>query len=164
MSAHLTHEELTDHLLGISSLTVNAHLLNCQTCANELVQMKNTISDFRGAALAWTENVLTRDHSLSAARSNPKQTWGVNWWVVAFAAMILFVGGLMLYVRDYGTGKPSPVPIATSLNKHDASRAQIEKDNELLSQVYDELGEAVPSPMQPLRLEESPAASRSASK
>ena len=29
MSAHLTHEELTDTLLGISSLTVNAHLLNC---------------------------------------------------------------------------------------------------------------------------------------
>jgi len=46
MSAHLTHEELTDHLLGISSLTVNAHLLNCQTCANELVQMKNAISGF----------------------------------------------------------------------------------------------------------------------
>ncbi len=29
MSAHLTHEELTDNLLGVSSLTVNAHLLNC---------------------------------------------------------------------------------------------------------------------------------------
>ena len=27
MSAHLTHEELTDNLLGVSSMTVNAHLL-----------------------------------------------------------------------------------------------------------------------------------------
>jgi hypothetical protein len=70
----------------------------------------------------------------------------------------------MLYVLHYGTGKPSPAQIANSLNKNDASRAQIEKDNELLSQVYEELGEAVPSPMQPLRLEESTTSSTSASK
>ena len=55
MSAHLTHEELTDNLLGVSSITVNAHLLNCPACTRELDGMKTSITAFRDAAHAWNE-------------------------------------------------------------------------------------------------------------
>ena len=58
MSAHLTKEELTDTLLGISSLTVNAHLLGCPACADELESVKRTIAGFREVAHGWSDDAL----------------------------------------------------------------------------------------------------------
>lgn len=104
MSAHLTHEELTDNLLGVSSLTVNAHLLNCSTCANELEQMRGAIKGFRGAAHAWTENALTAERPMPGARALPKRSSSAGWaagWTVAAAALILFASGFGFYLRDH---------------------------------------------------------------
>ena len=165
MSAHLTHEELTDNLLGVSSLTVNAHLLSCPACANELDQMKNSIAEFRGAAHAWSESALAADHTVPVVRTLPKRSWTTANWVLAVAAMMLFAAGFTFYLRDRQTGNPAhTVQIATPVTAIEASQAQIEKDNELLSQVNSEIAEAIPAPMQPLQVYQSVASNASAAK
>jgi anti-sigma factor RsiW len=165
MSVHLTHEELTDNLLGVSSLTVNAHLLSCPACANELDQIKNSIAAFRGAAHAWSESAMAGERAEPLGRRFPR-SWTTANWVLAAAAMILFAVGLSFYFRDTGNqaiGKQThTIQIATPVTAVEASQAQIEKDNELLSQVNSEIAEAVPAPMQPLQLSQSDGSSTAA--
>ena len=72
MSAHLTHAELTDNLLGVSSMTVNAHLLSCPACTRELDGMKTSITAFRDAAHAWNEDALATSRSASI-RQHPSE-------------------------------------------------------------------------------------------
>lgn len=164
MSAHLTHEELTDKLLGGSSLTVNAHLLSCPACAHELEQVKNSLAGFRGAAHAWSENALAADRGVSVVPKLPQRSWTANWVLVA-ASLMLLAGALTFYLRDYqARNQTSSVQPAAPVTKIDAAQSQIEKDNELLSQVDSELAEAVPAPMQPLRLLDSAASSVSTTK
>ena len=162
MSAHLTHEELTDNLLGVSSLTVNAHLLNCPVCANELSHMKSTIAGFRGAANAWSENALAKTPKEQAfsRRSSPTLRW------VLAAAMIALVASLTFYIRGRGENQANTAPTsaASPVITIESPQSQIEKDNQLLSEVDTELTEAVPAPMQPLLLVESTAASASVTK
>ncbi len=169
MSAHLTHEELTDNLLGVSSLTVNAHLLNCPACANELDQLKGSIAGFRGAAHAWSESAVAGDHTVQIVRARPQRSWTAN-WVLAAAAMVLFAAGFVSYLRDRQAGSQEvgnqahSVPVAVPATGVEVSQSQIEKDNELMSQVNSEIAEAVPAPMQPLQLSQSAALSASAAK
>jgi predicted anti-sigma-YlaC factor YlaD len=164
MSAHLTHEELTDNLLGVSSLTVNAHLLNCPTCANELDQMKDAIAGFRAAAHAWSESALAEKRLVPAARAFPKQSRAAG-WALAAAAIFLFAVGFAFYMRDNrAPNQVNSAQVAPSAITTETAQSQIEKDNELLSQVNSELAEAVPAPMQPLRLLDSATSSSSTSK
>ena len=161
MSAHLTHEELTDNLLGVSSLTVNAHLLNCPACANELKRLQNSIAEFRGAVHAWSDSALAADQSLSTLRVHPKKAWAAN-WVLAAAVVILFAAGFISYVRNHQVGNQvRSAQIATPI---EGSATQIEKDNELMSQVNSEIAEAVPAPMQPLQISQSAASNASTAK
>jgi len=165
MSAHLTHEELTDNLLGVSSLTVNAHLLNCPACANELDKLKSSIAGFRGAAHVWSENAVA-DHTVSIARALPKKAWAANWALVA-AAVTLFVAGFFSYRRDHQTGNREmarSIQVTAPATGIELSQSQIEKDNELMSQVNSEIAEAVPAPMQPLQLSQSAVSSTSTAK
>jgi len=170
MSAHLTHEELTDNLLGVSSLTVNAHLLSCQACANELDRLKNSIAAFRGAAHAWSQSALAADRTMSVARTVRQRSWTTANWVLAAAAMILFAAGFSFYLRDRGTGNQEigsqahSAQVAAPVPAIEASQSQIEKDNELMAQVNNEIAEAVPAPMQPLQVSQSVASNSSASK
>jgi hypothetical protein len=84
--------------------------------------------------------------------------------------MVLVAIALTLYLRDYQTpNQTSAVQPAAPVTKIDAAGSQnagsqIERDNELLSQVDSELAEAVPAPMQPLRLMDSTASSVSTTK
>jgi hypothetical protein len=67
MNAHLTPEELTEQLLGSSSLTVNAHLLDCPTCASELDRLQSSISNFRDSAHNWSDEISRRREALRFA-------------------------------------------------------------------------------------------------
>jgi predicted anti-sigma-YlaC factor YlaD len=169
MSAHLTNEELTDNLLGVSSLTVNAHLINCPACSSELERMKHSISDFRSAAQAWSESPQRTHNVVSAVSATSQGLWRSNWLLVA-AAMIMFAVGLTFYVRNQQNGDQAAVAhvtapgSATGSSQSQLEKDQLEKDNELLAQVDNELAEAVPMPMQPLRLVESNASSTSTGK
>jgi anti-sigma factor RsiW len=160
MSAHLTHEELTDNLLGVSSLTVNAHLLNCPACASELQHMKHSIAAFRDAAHAWSESAVAADRTASVMGALPERFWrSFHWaspnWALALTAM-LFAVGITFYLRNHQVrGQDHSAPVTASVATVITTQSQIEQDNELLSQVNREIAEAVPAPMQPLQLSQS---------
>jgi len=166
MSAHLTHEELTDNLLGVPSLTVNAHLLNCPACAEELRQLKQSIAAFRGAAHAWSESAV----ATPAVRGLPKRSWAsFSWaspnWALAAAAMLLFAVGVTFYVRDHqARNQEHSAQVTAPAGTVVSAQSQIEQDNELLSQVNSEIAEGVPAPMQPLQLSQSVGSNVSAAK
>jgi hypothetical protein len=155
-TAHLTKEELTDNLLGVTSLTVNAHLLSCPACTHELEQLKGAIAHFRGAARSWSEDTLTAAESGTAgARTLRSASWSAR-WILVTAAMILFVVGSLTFLRrEQIASQVHPAQVETSMASGGLSQAQLDQDNQLLSQVSGELSEAVPAPMQPLLVSES---------
>lgn len=168
MSAHLTHAELTDNLLGVSSMTVNAHLLSCPACTRELGGMKTSITAFRDAAHAWNEDALATSRSASIRLTLPKKSWAVN-WVLATAAVLLFAAGFVFYQRSQSGTSSGPGNMAQSSKINVPATgmenaSQIAQDNELMSQVNSEIAEAVPAPMQPLQLSESVTSNSSAAK
>lgn len=155
MNAHLTHEELTDKLMGASSLTVNAHLLECPACAGELDRLKGSISSFRDAAHAWSEDNLVATKSDRSGAQTPAR-WPVANWILVAAALILFAAGSTVYFYQQRiAGLAASAKVSTPAVNPGLSQAQLDQDNQLLSQVSVELGESVPSPMQPLLVSES---------
>lgn len=153
-TAHLTKEELTDKLLGVPSLTVNAHLLSCPACVNELEQVKNSIANFHTAAHAWSEHALMAAGRASRARTSPGGFWAARWIMVA-AALLVFVAGSLSYLHQKQTNPAQSVQVSTPAPSTGLSQAQLDQDNQLLSEVSGELSEAVPAPMQPLLVSES---------
>jgi hypothetical protein len=149
LTSHLTKEELTDNLLGVSSLTVNTHLLGCPACADELEQVKRSIGGFREAAHNWSEHARM---SVGAVRNLPHRGQSrPTMWILATAAMILLIAGSIVYMhQEPAVSQKHPVAVATPTTSAGLSQAQLDQDNQLLSQVNVELSEAVPAPMQPL--------------
>jgi predicted anti-sigma-YlaC factor YlaD len=154
-TAHLTKEELTDKLLGVPSLTVNAHLLSCPACTDELKQMKDSIANFRNAAHAWSDNaVVAASGRASRAHTLPGRFWAAR-WIIVTAAVIIFVAGSVSYLHQKQTNQAQSVQVSTPAPRVGLSQAQLDQDNQLLSEVSGELSEAVPAPMQPLLVSES---------
>lgn len=154
-TAHLTHEELTDNLLGVSSLTVNAHLLSCPACASELERVKNSIASFRSAAHAWSEDSLVAPESTRSSATGRAAVWPAR-WILATAALVLFAAGSLTYLqRERTASQTHSAQVSTATTSAGLSQAQLDQDNELLSQVNGELSEAVPAPIQPLLVSES---------
>lgn len=147
MSAHLTHEELTNRLLSEPSMTVDAHLLDCEACRTEFDQLKSSVGIFREAAHAWSENAAVLSQRVVAIAPRRKAVRTAE-WAVAAALLLVMVILPMVYWQDRGhkvlTGSTSSTP--------ETFQAQVDKDNELLSAVNSEIAESVPAPMQPLRV------------
>jgi len=135
---------------------VNAHLLDCPVCADELARVKRTLAGFRDAAHGWTEDALASAES-NAGRvlAHRERSWPTV-WILAAAAMIFFVAGSVVYLdREPVVSQTHPIVVATPPTNAGLSQAQLDQDNQLLSQVSVELSEAVPAPLQPLLVAES---------
>jgi anti-sigma factor RsiW len=165
LTSHLTKEELTDNLLGVSSLTVNAHLLGCPACAEELERIKSSIAGFREAAQGWSEHAMVAAAESGTVRSRTAGLRSRPTWILAMAALILFVAGSLTYLhKEPAVSQGRAVAVSTPTATAALSQAQLDQDNQLLSQVSVELSEAVPAPMQPLLVSESGASVSGAKK
>ena len=156
MNAHLTPEELTEQLLGSSSLTVNAHLLGCPACAGELDGLKSSISNFRDSAHNWSDDNLATVESASLRLQSQTPRRPYAGWILVAAAMILLVAGSAAYLRQSRIpNQAHVVQVATPVANAQESQSQLDQDNQLLSEVSGELAESVPAPMEPLLVSES---------
>ncbi len=151
MSAHLTTEEFTSTLMGVSSLTVNAHLMDCPACAEEFEKLRGAIASFHSAAHAWSEGARASDRRAIVIRplTGP---WPLAEWILA-GVMTLFLAAAGLYLHDYRKGSaPGSAQVQSPASPSQPAQSQIERDNELLANVYNEISEGVPAPMQPLQI------------
>jgi anti-sigma factor RsiW len=150
MNDHLTHQELTDHLLGTRSATVEAHLAGCSACSKELYQFKESVESFRGAVHNWSEaGHAGRSKALPVPRS-------FDWLLVGAMAMVLATFAILFFGDRADTKQNVSLQQPTSANSvAENSAAQIQKDNELLSNINQELSEELPAPMQPLQVSAS---------
>jgi len=146
MNDHLTHQEFTDYLLGTRSATVEAHLTLCSACSKELHQFRESMESFRGAVHGWSEAGHTGNpKALPVPRS-------FDWLLVGAVAMILITFAIIFW-RDRSDTKQAISKQPTSVNVvAENSAAQIQQDNELLSDINQELSEGLPAPMQPLQV------------
>ena len=146
MSAHLTNKEMTDRLLDVPSMTVDAHLLDCQACRAELNVLRSSVGDFRDAAQSWSEDAVAVSRNLVTIAPRNKR-WRAEWIVAA--AFFLMVILPLLYLRER---EVHPVSGSVQTSPALSAQAQIEQDNELLTAVNSEITEGVPAPMQPLQI------------
>jgi hypothetical protein len=150
MNQHLTHQELTDHLLGTRSATVEAHLASCSACSQELYQFRESLGTFRIAVHNWSE----------AERPVQRQVFPVprsfDWLLVGAMALVLLTFSLVFWGdRSDNTAQHPPTPTPQQVTVDKNSLAQIQQDNELLSNINQELSEGLPAPMQPLQVADS---------
>ena len=159
MTQHLSDQDLTDHLVGIHSEKVEGHLHSCNQCRNELAQIKNSIGMFRiavrnssRATPSW-DAVAEIPPLLERWQSYALMKWAITAGLIACASLSgLRYGKLLL-----GEPEKPPTPLAEIAP---SSRSQIERDNELLSQIDTEISESVPSSMRPLQISPPPPAYR----
>ncbi|HSS99786.1 MAG TPA: hypothetical protein VLK33_22280 [Terriglobales bacterium] len=149
MNEHLTHQELTDHLLGTRSATVEAHLASCPACSKELYQFRESLGTFRSAVRNWSE----------AERPVQRQVFpaprSFDWLLVGAMALVLLTFSLVFWGdRGENIAQNPPTPSQQAVID-DNSLAQIQQDNELLSNINQELSEGLPAPMQPLQVADS---------
>jgi hypothetical protein len=151
MNEHLTHQELTDHLLGTRSATVEAHLASCSACSKELYQFRESLGTFRSAVHNWSEaGRPDQRHSFSVPRSFD--------WLLAGAMALVLLTFSLVFLGDRSSdnnAKIQPTPAPQQVIADNNSLAQIEQDNELLSNINQELSEGLPAPMQPLQVADS---------
>jgi len=153
MNEHLTHQELTDHLLGTRSATVEAHLSTCSACSKELYQFRESLGTFRAAVHNWSEAERpVQRHVFSVPRS-------FDWLLVGAMALVLLTFSLIFWgdrsdtiAKDPFQQTPQNVVVE---QPSENSLAQIQQDNELLSNINQELSEGLPAPMQPLQVADS---------
>ena len=148
MNEHLTHQEFTDYLLGTRSVTVTAHLASCSACSKELYQFGESLGTFRTAMHNWSETQPVRQE-LALPRS-------FDWLLVGAMALVLLTFSLVFWSDRTDTNQANQSSITqTNLIAENNSAAQIEKDNELLSNINQEVSEGLPEPMQPLQVSNS---------
>ena len=52
---HLTDEQLTDHLSGVSLPAIDDHLAACEACRQEAASMRASFQVFHHASMEWSE-------------------------------------------------------------------------------------------------------------
>jgi hypothetical protein len=135
MKQHLSPEQVSGILAGVSSPGEEQHASECDQCNRELTRFRETLSCFRGSVTQWADR--QRGSSLPDIVFLENRSFAVRVrrlrWVLATATMVLV---LALPLYKYKSDR-----------ERDAQAAQ---DSLLLEQVNQHISRTVPAPMEPL--------------
>ena len=151
MNLHLTHEQLCDVLLANSSQqsvgdrdtdVVEQHLQACLICSAELKSLRDSLSHFRDASVAYSRQQFAQSYAQRSSIAPPHSVLSQPlYWA---AAAVIFVAALF----PISLHRQS---VAREAAKTAAVAAQTaESDEALLSDIDQRVSADVPSPMQPL--------------
>jgi anti-sigma factor RsiW len=157
MSTHITHEEMTELLLGNSKNAAHLHLHSCAECREEFARFQDSIQSFRVASHSWSENVAGQNaDGMSAVVPSRGNTRWISGWALAAVAAALLIASLVAYrarnMQSPVTAAKVTTPAVSVETPNQNTQEQIAKDNEFLAQVDSEIAEGVPAPMQPLQI------------
>jgi hypothetical protein len=149
MNLHLTHEQLCDLILADSSLrpsddsdVVEQHLQACLICSAELKSLRDSLSHFRDASVAYAQQEFAQSYAQRSSIAPPHSYLSQPlYWA---AAAVLFVAALFPITLHQQHSA------ATSAMKATAAAPQMESDEALLADIDQKVSADVPSPMEPL--------------
>ncbi|MGF7180910.1 hypothetical protein [Tunturiibacter psychrotolerans] len=151
MNLHLTHEQLCDVLLADSPQqsvgerdtdVVEQHLQACLICSAELKSLRDSLSHFRDASVAYSRQQFAQSYAQRSSIAPPHSLLSQPlYWA---AAAVIFVAALFpitLHRQSVAreAAKTAAVAVQTA-----------ESDEALLSDIDQKVSADVPSPMQPL--------------
>ena len=150
MTLHLTHEQLCDLILADSSLrasddsdVVEQHLQACLICSAELKSLRDSLSHFRDASVAYARQEFAQSYAQRSSIAPPQSYLSQPlYWA---AAAVLFVAALFpitLHQQQHSA--------AISAVKATAATPQMESDEALLADIDQKVSADVPYPMEPL--------------
>jgi hypothetical protein len=158
MTLHLTHEQLCDLILADSSLllesefrndlkddsdVVQAHLRACLVCSAELRSLRDSLSHFRDASVAYARQEFAQSYAQRSSIAPPHSYLSQPlYWA---AAVVVFVAALFPLSMHRQRPVSSATPTASSV-----SAQTTESDEALLADIEQKVSADVPSPMQPL--------------
>src|SRR5277367_6981822 len=149
MNLHLTHEQLCDLILADSSLrpnddsdVVEQHLQACLICSAELKSLRDSLSHFRDASVAYARQEFAQSYAQRSSIAPPHSYLSQPlYWA---AAAVLFVAALFPITLHQQHSA------AISAAKATAAASQVESDEALLTDIDQKISADVPSPMEPL--------------
>jgi hypothetical protein len=149
MNLHLTHEQLCDLILADSSLrpnddsdVVEQHLQACLICSAELKSLRDSLSHFRDASVAYARQEFAQSYAQRSSIAPPHSYLSQPlYWA---AAAVLFVAALFpITLHQQHSAASAPI-------KATATSVQTESDEALLADIDQKVSADVPSPMEPL--------------
>jgi hypothetical protein len=153
MNLHLTHEQLCDVLLADSSLqspgadgdtdVVEQHLQACLICSAELKSLRDSLSHFRDASVAYSRQEFAHNYARRSSIAPPHNVLSQPlYWA---AAAVLFVAALFPITLHQQQSAARSAARAVA-----ASSQTAESDEALLADIDQKVSADVPSPMEPL--------------
>jgi hypothetical protein len=154
MNLHLTHEQLCDVLLADSSLpsavadhetdVVDQHLQACLICAAELKSLRDSLSHFRDASVAYSRQEFAHSYARRSSLAPPYSVLSQPlYWA---AAAVVFVAALFpISLHQQQSAARAAAKAAAAVSAQTA-----ESDEALLSDIDQKVSADVPSPMEPL--------------
>jgi len=153
MNLHLTHEQLCDVLLADSSLqfidagretdVVDQHLQACLICSAELKSLRDSLSYFRDASVAYSRQEFAHNYARRSSITPPHSVLSQPlYWA---AAAVVFAAALFpITLHQQQSAARTAVKAAAP------SSQTAESDEALLSDIDQKVSADVPSPMEPL--------------
>jgi hypothetical protein len=151
MNLHLTHEQLCDVLLADSSQqsvgdhdtdVVEQHLQACLICSAELKSLRDSLSHFRDASVAYSRQQFAQSYAQRSSIAPPHSVLSQPlYWA---AAAVIFVAALFPITLHRQSAAREAVKTAA------VAAQNSESDEALLSDIDQKVSADVPSPMQPL--------------
>jgi hypothetical protein len=133
--AHLTEDQMDDHLIGDLGAAPAAHLAACSLCMARVAQADAPLASFRAVTLAWSErqSATAPMPTVAAARSvwERRLAWSL---AVATCAVV----GLAHANHRASVSAPAPQPVL-SQEAVAPSADQLSSDNRLLNSIDREL-------------------------
>jgi hypothetical protein len=150
MNLHLTHEQLCDLILADSSLrpnddsdVVEQHLQACLICSAELKSLRDSLSLFRDASVAYARQEFAHSYAQRSSITPPHSYLSQPlYWA---AATVLFVAALFP-ITFYQQQRAAAHSAVTAT----VAPPQTESDDALLADIDQKVSADVPSPMEPL--------------
>jgi hypothetical protein len=130
---HLSPEQISKVVAGIR-IPEDIHVRNCAECTREVERVKNVLTLFRGSIRTWTDKLDHSEfHEAVASRQTRSPHRAPMAWVLAAAALAAAVA----------------IPIYQD-SKNEESKAQAERDAQLMEDVNAQLSRSGPMAMDPL--------------
>jgi hypothetical protein len=149
MNLHLTHEQLCDLILADSSLrpnddsdVVEQHLQACLICSAELKSLRDSLSHFRDASVAYARQEFAQSYAQRSSIAPPHSYLSQPlYWAAAAVLLVAALFPITLH-QQHSAAIASVKAAATSV--------QTESDEALLADIDQKVSADVPSPMEPL--------------